>query len=273
MSRENQTSPVVHSDLVERLRAREQLHRIDGELIAGGCIADIEAVDEAANLIAALSTLPVIERETVSGDVRRRRFKEPIHQQAYDQLRAKRPDVEDYRGFGGGGNAYAVGYTMPDTPNRAFPKGSKAYAHWAAGVDNARVDALATLTPPRTAGWDHRYRRLEAGETILPTDEVQNDDGSWKANICAGQQAPDPLYTSHRTYRRLVGTAGEADVLADELERLIAAAHKEADDIRFYSGGSKRNHSMELLAEMVCRKESLVLAALRNIPLTKGTGQ
>ncbi|WGK63490.1 hypothetical protein QAO71_17115 (plasmid) [Halopseudomonas sp. SMJS2] len=43
-------------------------------------------------------------------------------------------------GKGGGGNAYAVGYTMPDEPNHLFPPGSRAYARWAAGVDNARED-------------------------------------------------------------------------------------------------------------------------------------
>jgi hypothetical protein len=55
-------------------------------------------------------------------------------------------------------------------------------------------------------GWDARYRRLEEGEIILPTDEVQNDDGSWKLTRpevgFAGAKAPDPSYTSHRVYRR-----------------------------------------------------------------------
>lgn len=37
--------------LVERLRARECLHRINGELIIGGCIADVEAVDVAADML------------------------------------------------------------------------------------------------------------------------------------------------------------------------------------------------------------------------------
>ncbi|OCC05133.1 hypothetical protein BA190_09460 [Labrys sp. WJW] len=63
-----------------------------------------------------------------------------MHQQVYDQLREMRPDVEKYRGMGGGGNAYAVGYSMPDEPNHLFPPGSKAYVQWAAGVDNARAD-------------------------------------------------------------------------------------------------------------------------------------
>jgi hypothetical protein len=76
---------------------------------------------------------------------KRRIFSHYEHQRAYDLLRGMRPDVEEYRGMGGGGNAYAVGYTMPDAPNRIFPRGSKSYAHWAAGVDNARDDARAAL--------------------------------------------------------------------------------------------------------------------------------
>lgn len=72
---------------------------------------------------------------------KRRKFKEPSHQASYDGLRAMRPDPEKYRGMGGGGSAYAVGYTQPDMPNRLYSRGSKAYAHWAAGVDNARDDA------------------------------------------------------------------------------------------------------------------------------------
>jgi hypothetical protein len=52
--------------------------------------------------------------------------------------------------------------------------------------------------------WDMRYRPLKEGEIILTTDEVQEDDGSWRVGCrCAGQPAPDPNYTSHRVYRRL----------------------------------------------------------------------
>ena len=50
--------------------------------------------------------------------------------------------------------------------------------------------------------WDQRYRCLEEGEVIAATDEVQNDDGSWRAAVCIGQKAPNPNYTSHRVYRR-----------------------------------------------------------------------
>lgn len=57
--------------------------------------------------------------------------------------------------------------------------------------------------------WNDNYRRLEEGEIIRATDEVQNDDGTWRTTICAGKKAPCPLYTSHRVYRRKInnGTA------------------------------------------------------------------
>lgn len=53
-------------------------------------------------------------------------------------------------------------------------------------------------------GWDQRYRRLEEGEIIRATDEIMRDDGTWEvARHAIGQPAPDPCYTSHRTYRRM----------------------------------------------------------------------
>lgn len=64
--------------------------------------------------------------------------------------------------------------------------------------------------------WDQRFRRLAEGETILASDECQNDDGTWKLDDgqCAGQLAPSPHYTSHRVYRRsaaLSAYEGEKD--------------------------------------------------------------
>jgi hypothetical protein len=72
---------------------------------------------------------------------KRRKFKESLLQRTYDELRSVRLDPEQVRGMGGDGNAYAVGYTRPHEQNRLFPKGSKSYAAWAAGVDNAHDDA------------------------------------------------------------------------------------------------------------------------------------
>ena len=72
--------------------------------------------------------------------MKRRRFSFDGHQQIYDELRGRRLSPEQVRGMGGSGNAYAVGYTQPDEPNHIFPRGSRAYAAWAAGVDNAKDD-------------------------------------------------------------------------------------------------------------------------------------
>lgn len=58
-----------------------------------------------------------------------------------------------------------------------------------------------TNMDPRS--WDQRYRQLEEGEIILATDEIQNDDATWRPAVCVGQPAPSPHYTSHRVYRRL----------------------------------------------------------------------
>jgi len=57
--------------------------------------------------------------------------------------------------------------------------------------------------------WNQNYRRLNEGETIRATDEIQHDDCTWQAPHprTVGTQAPDPNYTSHRQYRRLIGEA------------------------------------------------------------------
>lgn len=75
--------------------------------------------------------------------MKRRTFTSADQQAVYDQLRQIRPDLEQYRAMGAGGNAYVVGYTLPEQPARMFPQGSRAYASWAAGVDNALDDRRA----------------------------------------------------------------------------------------------------------------------------------
>jgi len=54
--------------------------------------------------------------------------------------------------------------------------------------------------------WDPRYRMLKKGEIIQEGDEVLTDSHlDWRKDVlCIGQPAPDPLYTSHRMYRRLI---------------------------------------------------------------------
>lgn len=81
-------------------------------------------------------------------------------------------------------------------------------------LDSIAHRILEKLSRPSPAadvkalGWDHRYRRLDKGEIIRAMDECQQDDGSWRADggQCAGLEAPDPAYTSHRVYRRLHAT-------------------------------------------------------------------
>ncbi len=65
-------------------------------------------------------------------------------------------------------------------------------------------DRKCFIHPDRSVGWDHRFRRLEEGEEIRATDQVQKDDGTWVVprSTTIGTKAPDPSYTSHRVYRR-----------------------------------------------------------------------
>lgn len=74
--------------------------------------------------------------------------------------------------------------------------------------------------------WDERYRRLDEGEIIRPSDEVQNDDGTWQLtnSRCVGTKAPCPHYTSHRVYRRLKHTRYR---LAAELRKVAEKASTE----------------------------------------------
>ena len=54
--------------------------------------------------------------------------------------------------------------------------------------------------------WDNKYRTLEEGEIIQPTDQVEVEKPfGWKAPHpdTVGKPAPSPNYTSHRRYRRL----------------------------------------------------------------------
>lgn len=48
------------------------------------------------------------------------------------------------------------------------------------------------------------YRRLDEGEIIREGDECLTDShlGWLPAGRTVGQRAPDPLYSSHRMYRR-----------------------------------------------------------------------
>jgi hypothetical protein len=69
--------------------------------------------------------------------------------------------------------------------------------------------------------WDEKYRMLSEGEIVIQGDEIQNDDGSWRKPKKIGDPAPNPLYTSHRIYRRRKPTR---DILAAELRKIAGLA-------------------------------------------------
>lgn len=59
--------------------------------------------------------------------------------------------------------------------------------------------------------WDKRYRLLDEGEIIQEGDEVLIDSHRrWQpAKHTIGRKAPNPLYTAHRLYRRLLAKVEE----------------------------------------------------------------
>lgn len=63
------------------------------------------------------------------------------------------------------------------------------------------------------------------------------------------------------------------DGMVEELETLVQSAIQKADDIRYYSGGSKRNLSKEALAERVILCWSIIRTALRSRPSGDGEWQ
>jgi len=81
------------------------------------------------------------------------------------------------------------------------------------GVEDlkAEVERLNKTTPkpPVSNDGDHYiresgvwYRRLQKDEWIIASDLVLVDGPEWQATTCAGKQAPDPAFTSHRVYYR-----------------------------------------------------------------------
>lgn len=59
--------------------------------------------------------------------------------------------------------------------------------------------------------WDNQYRQLEENEIIQLGDEVDMCNDGWRdvpkwvpATNAVGNKAPDPLYPSHRRFRRKV---------------------------------------------------------------------
>lgn len=69
----------------------------------------------------------------------------------------------------------------------------------------SKAEAEKLMANRSQGTWDPAYRSLEKGEVILATDQIQCDDGSWTSpGRSVGGLAPDPNYTSHRVYRRLI---------------------------------------------------------------------
>lgn len=88
------------------------------------------------------------------------------------------------------------------------------------------------------------YYYLKHNEIIKQGDEIDacndgwNDNPKWEAvsPSCVGTLAPDPIYPSHRRYRRAVSTPASPDALQkenDELRKCIIEAYNSAN------GGSK----------------------------------
>lgn len=93
------------------------------------------------------------------------------------------------------------------------------YANTAGDFRRAR-DAHSMLTQePPINGWDPRYRMLREGEIIRDGDACLTDSHlGWQPETrCVGTPAPDPSYTSHRMYRRLIDTA--QDGVAQRIEQ------------------------------------------------------
>ena len=64
--------------------------------------------------------------------------------------------------------------------------------------------------------WDQRYRQLKEGELILPTDQCDmcrdgwRDPADWRITRCReGERAPNPMFPSHRKYRRKIAAIKE----------------------------------------------------------------
>lgn len=78
--------------------------------------------------------------------------------------------------------------------------------------DAPQPPASPTVPVEELGRWDSRYRPLQAGEIIQAGDECLTDSHlGWRPETrCIGEPAPDPSYTSHRMYRRLLAPTTEA---------------------------------------------------------------
>lgn len=93
------------------------------------------------------------------------------------------------------------------------------YANTAGDFRRARDAHSMLAQAPPINGWDPRYRVLREGDIIREGDECLTDSHlGWQPETrCVGTLAPDPSYTSHRMYRRLIDTA--QDGVAQRIEQ------------------------------------------------------
>lgn len=66
------------------------------------------------------------------------------------------------------------------------------------------------------------FRLLSEGEIIQENDEFLDDSGTWRKTICAGESAPNPVFTSHRQYRRRILNSPN-NVLGDSVAKTTNA--------------------------------------------------
>ncbi len=64
-----------------------------------------------------------------------------------------------------------------------------------------------------------KYRRLTEGEIVLATDEIYCDEtDTWEVpQNSVGQEAPNPLFSSHRQFRRRIDAHQQGKQAADPL--------------------------------------------------------
>ena len=100
--------------------------------------------------------------------MRRRRFTEPRLQAIYDECRrwtTAPAFLSVIKAYGSACNNYCIGVWRPDGPARVV-RGSGSYAAWAAGVDNARDDALGRARAVEC----HRPADIQRGAAAQPKE-------------------------------------------------------------------------------------------------------
>ncbi|WP_454683963.1 hypothetical protein [Ancylobacter moscoviensis] len=123
--------------------------------------------------------------------------------------------LDNYADPSGYRDNYGEEYTATDNHPGSLARNT------AARIRSALVEGTET-TAPAAGTWDHRYRPLITGEIIQAGDECLTDSHlGWQTEVrCIGKPAPDPSYTSHRMYRRLVDTPAPAAAPDGLVERL-----------------------------------------------------